>query len=136
MPQWAVTRPVPAPTCIKRTKRPPLFSFQSLLIGNTLTPLHLLLHPSVHCGRASLLEQCMQLWRRTTVGNFECYCTRYEEAACIKAAMTPFWSGRALNLRHPPQSPLVCPARCKPVTHCLACINPGTGARKNLLSLL
>ena len=101
-----------------------------------LTPLHLLLHSSVHCSRASFLEHCMQLWGRTTGRNFECYCTRYEEAACIKAAMTPFWSGRALNLRHPPQSPLVCPARCKPVTHCLACINPGTGARKNLLSLL
>ena len=100
--------------------------------------MHLLLHSSVHCSRASFLEHCMQLWGRTTGRNFECYCTRYEEAACIKAAMTPFWSRPPLSPppTHPPSSPVVCPARCKPVTYCLACINPGAGARNNVLSLL
>ena len=126
------------PTCIKRDKKAALVLLP-IAPHWKHPPMHLIFHSSVHYYCPPFLEQCMQLLGRTTGGTFECYCTRYEEAACIKAAMTPFWSGPPLNPppTHPPPSPVVCPARCKPVTHCLACISPaGTGARKNVLSLL
>ena len=78
-------------TCIKRTKGPPLFQLQSLLIGNTLYwfPLHW-----CWCAGSSWFEQRAR--RILSV-----IAPRYEEAACIKAAMTPFWSGHST---HPPIS--------------------------------
>ena len=42
---------------------------------------------------------------------------RYEEAACIKAAMTPFWSEHST---HPHLQLFARVGRCKPVTHCLS----------------
>ena len=130
---------LPAPNLHKKDKKaglvlPPIAPHWK----HPLTPLHLLFHSAAVHYHPPFLEQCMHLLGRTTGGNFECYCTRYEEAACIKAAMTPFWSSPPLSPppTHPPSSPVVCPARCKPVTHCLACINPGAGARNNVLSLL
>ena len=69
------------------------------------------------CTTQPFLEHCMQHCSRTTGRNFECYCTRYEEAACIKAAMTPFWSGHST---HPHLQLFARVGRCKPVTHCLS----------------
>ena len=94
-------------TCIKRTKGPPLFQLQSLLIGNTLYwfPLHW-----CWCAGSSWFEQRAR--RILSV-----IAPRYEEAACIKAAMTPFWSG---HYTHPHLQLFARVGRCKPVTHCLS----------------
>ena len=90
------------PTCIKRDKKAALVLLP-IAPHWKHPPMHLIFHSSVHYYCPPFLEHCMQLLGRTTGGTFECYCTRYEEAACIKAAMTPFWSGPPLN--PPPTHP-------------------------------
>ena len=109
LPQWAAaTRPLRLcllPTCIKRDKKAALVLLP-IAPHWKHPPMHLIFHSSVHYYCPPFLEHCMQLLGRTTGGTFECYCTRYEEAACIKAAMTPFWSGPPLNPPSHPPTPI------------------------------
>ena len=113
-------------TCIKKYKKAALVLLRSLFIGNTLSvqctcfstlhfstfsgALHAALQPNNGPEFWVLLHK---IWR-----------------GCMHKSRSDPFLGRPTTLNpspcHPPPSPLVWPARCKPVTHCLACTHRGT----------
>ena len=95
-------------------------------------------HPLLVSTALFFLERCWcagSSWFEQRARILSVIAPRYEEAACIKAAMTPFWSGRALNLchHHPPHLHLFAERGASPLPIVL---HASTGARKDVLSFL
>ena len=77
-------------------------------------------HPLLVSTALLFLERCLcagSSWFEQRARILSVIAPRYEEAACIKAAMTPFWSGHST---HPHLQLFARVGRCKPVTHCLS----------------